>query len=382
MWKYVGQRLKDSAEQTCSHIKNLRSTFSTCNTNTGQQDVGKKEETLKRYEISRDGRILNSWNCFDPDRSQNKAKKNPFDIDAPYIIQKCYQKQKQKQQEAFNGWMELNLLQWTAGFLASLYFGQMICFYSRRRQNLKRWHHMEQLLNERTLRQMLEKQSIYQRSFVPSNDEHHWYDANRIHRFRALMELVPVSNDHVNQNQLVTNNTLTSATQTAADHKSDVSIAVEDLIATLGSIEFRLGMQNFRANEPEVAVSHLKLATTHRHKEATFNLGVCYELGVGVEKSTKNAMECYRAAASLGHKKAMYNLGVFYVHGWGGLKKNRDAARACFEAADKMGLPQATRALTLPETPVKKDEEIFWKSNDFIANKLGAIHQRRESSVI
>lgn len=167
-----------------------------------------------------------------------------------------------------------------------------------------------------------------------------------------------------------------------SSQKSDISIAVDDLIATLGSIEFRLGMQNMRANEPEVAVSHLKLATTHRHPEATFNLGVCYELGVGVEKSTKNAMECYRAAASLGHKKAMYNLGVFYVHGRGGLKKNRDAARACFEAADKMGLPKARRALAIPETPVKKDEEILWKSNDLIANKLNTIHQRRESSVI
>lgn len=138
-------------------------------------------------------------------------------------------------------------------------------------------------------------------------------------------------------------------------------------------------MQNLRANEPETAVSHLKLATTHRHPEATFNLGICFELGVGVEKSSKNAMECYRAAASLGHKKAMYNLGVFYVHGHGGLKKNRDAARACFEAAEKMGLKQARKALTLPEKPIKKDEEILWKSNDLMANQMSALHQQHVS---
>lgn len=160
-------------------------------------------------------------------------------------------------------------------------------------------------------------------------------------------------------------------------------MAVDDLIATLGSIEFRLGMQNLRANEPETAVSHLKLATTHRHPQATFNLGICFELGIGVEKNAKSAMECYRAAASLGHKKAMYNLGVFYVHGRGGLKKNREAARACFEAADKMGLPQAKKALSLPEKPpVKQDEEISWKSNELIANKISAAHQRRESSFV
>lgn len=107
----------------------------------------------------------------------------------------------------------------TAGFLASLYFGQMICFYSRRRQNLKRWHHMEQLLHDRSLRQILEKfnkQSVHQKSCVPSNDEPNWYDANRIHGFRALMELVPVTNDHFNQSQNVTA-TLASATQTVHD---------------------------------------------------------------------------------------------------------------------------------------------------------------------
>lgn len=141
-------------------------------------------------------------------------------------------------------------------------------------------------------------------------------------------------------------------------------------------------MQNLRANEPEIAVSHLKLATTHRHPEATFNLGVCYESGVGIEKNMKSAMECYRAAASLGHKKAMYNLGIFYVHGRGGLKKNRAAAIACFEAAEKMGLRQAKKALSLLEVPSKTDEEIIWKSNNLIANKLSASHQRRESSVI
>lgn len=141
-------------------------------------------------------------------------------------------------------------------------------------------------------------------------------------------------------------------------------------------------MQNFRANEPEIAVSHLKLATTHRHPEATFNLGVCYELGVGIEQDMKRAMECYRAAAGLGHKKAMYNLGVFYVHGRGGLKKNRAAARACFEAAQKMGLREATKVLSLPEEPIKTDEEVIWKSNDLIASKLSAVHKRRESSVI
>lgn len=110
MWKYVGQRLRDSAEQTCSHIKNLRSTFSTCNTDTIQENSNKK--SCKRYELYRDGQVFNIWLCFDKDEAQNKQKKNSFDIDAPYIIQKCYENHKQKQQDAFNGWRDTSFLQW------------------------------------------------------------------------------------------------------------------------------------------------------------------------------------------------------------------------------------------------------------------------------
>lgn len=150
----------------------------------------------------------------------------------------------------------------------------------------------------------------------------------------------------------------------------------------MGSIEFRLGMQNLRANEPKIAVSHLKLATTHQHPEATFNLGLCYETGVGVEKNMKNAMECYRLAAALGNKKAMYNLGVFYVHGRGGLKRNMDAARACFQAAEKLGSRRAKSALRLPEKPVKSNDEIVWKSNDLIAHKLSTVNQHHATSIV
>lgn len=113
MWKYVGQRLKDSAELTCSHIKNLRSTFSTCPTKTNE-DSFSSEDRYKRLDITKDDyrQIYNVWTSLNEDKKNSISKKNPFDIDTPYIIQKCYQKQKQKQQDAFNGWIEFNFLQW------------------------------------------------------------------------------------------------------------------------------------------------------------------------------------------------------------------------------------------------------------------------------
>lgn len=57
---------------------------------------------------------------------------------------------------------------------------------------------MEQLLTERSLRQLIESRPYYQKSYVPSNDETHWYDRNQMRQFQALM---PVANDHSNLNQ-------------------------------------------------------------------------------------------------------------------------------------------------------------------------------------
>lgn len=150
----------------------------------------------------------------------------------------------------------------------------------------------------------------------------------------------------------------------------------------MANIEFRLAKQNFRANEPKLAVEHLKLATTHRHPNATFNLGVCYETGTGIEKNMKNALECYRLAASLGHGGAMYNLGMFYVHGLGGLVKNREAARACFEAAETMGSRRAKSMLRIPDKPVKQDNEIAWKSINLIQKNLSAVNLNNQAAIV
>lgn len=391
MWKYVGQRLKDTTEVTCPLLKNLRSTFSTYNDNT-KQDTSPKDE----YKNANNGRVCHIWKYFDTNDKSNKAvSKASAEVEIPYILQKSYEKQKQKQHEAFHGSMDISQwLQWSAAILGTFHFGQMICLYSRRRQNMKRWHNIEQVLSDRTLRQTLEKfyQSQHQRSWVPTNDAHHWYDADQMRGLRALrglrqlLPLVPVTNDHLIPKPIDTNTPFASvaaaATQTTRT-RTDISLAADNLIATLGSIEFRLGMQNLRANQPEIAVAHLKLATTHHHPEATFNLGLCYETGHGIQKNMKSAMECYRIAAGLGNKKAMYNLGVFYVHGRGGLKKNIEAARACFQAAEKKGSRRAKAALRVPEKPVTpNDDEIVWKSNDLIANKLSAVNQHHAACIV
>lgn len=157
------------------------------------------------------------------------------------------------------------------------------------------------------------------------------------HEFHDLHQFVqPVGNDFMPK------------PKPAQKPKPTVESAVKNLLTVLGEIEFELGVKSLSVGDFQTAVSHLKLATSHHHAGATFNLGICFEQGLGVKQDMRLAMECYQAAAELGHAKAMYNLGVFYASGLGGLSKSRKAARRCFVAAAQLGVTEARLALGIP----------------------------------
>lgn len=137
----------------------------------------------------------------------------------------------------------------------------------------------------------------------------------------------------------------------ATNNERTVGDAAKELQEILGQIEFELGVKAASVGDFAQSFSHFKLATAHEHSGATFNLGVCFEQGIGVKQDMNLAMECYDAAARLGHPKAMYNLGVFYATGLGGLRKNRKAARRCFIAAAHLGQIEAKIALGMPLIP-------------------------------
>lgn len=90
---------------------------------------------------------------------------------------------------------------------------------------MKRWHHVEQILTDRTLQQTLRQfnQSQYQRSYVPSNDVHHWYDADQMRGMRALLPLLPVTNDHLNPNALDIRSPVALAAEAATQTTREVS---------------------------------------------------------------------------------------------------------------------------------------------------------------
>jgi hypothetical protein len=56
-----------------------------------------------------------------------------------------------------------------------------------------------------------------------------------------------------------------------------------------------------------------------------FNLGICFEMGDGVEKSAEKAAELYTRAAELGDAQAMSELGLCYENGCGVKKSAKKA---------------------------------------------------------
>lgn len=108
MWKYVGNRLRDTADRTCINIQNLRSSFSTSSISSIKA-TGSEDKSHPNY-ITKDGRVFNRWSLLEPQNQQELTKNQSFDV--PLTIRRCYEKQKHKQHEAFNGWVQLNVIKW------------------------------------------------------------------------------------------------------------------------------------------------------------------------------------------------------------------------------------------------------------------------------
>lgn len=99
--------------------------------------------------------------------------------------------------------------------------------------------------------------------------------------------------------------------------------------------------QNF-----EKAAFWFREAADHKIANASYNLGVLYHQGLGVERDLDRALYWYREAAKLGHPEAQYNLGISHIEGIG---TNYDAplAAAFFEAAANQGIVEAAYNLGL-----------------------------------
>lgn len=172
-------------------------------------------------------------------------------------------------------------------------------------------------------------------------------------------QVFPVTNDEASEKASIevrfqiyfflklklTNSSWKQSKSFEAPKPASVTDAVQDLLQVVGDIEFQLGVQHMQEEHYNVAATHFKLGTSHHHSGATFNLGLCYELGLGVHQSPQMALQCFSIAAEMGHPKALYNMGIYHVRGLAGLAKNRKTGRQYLMAAARLGQEDAIRAL-------------------------------------
>ncbi|KAJ8711720.1 hypothetical protein PYW08_008674 [Mythimna loreyi] len=119
----------------------------------------------------------------------------------------------------------------------------------------------------------------------------------------------------------------------------------DDLGGVLNSIENRLGLASIENGQYQDGLSLLRSAAERNHAPAIYNLGLCYEKGLGVTANEKTAMELYKSAAALDHPEALYNLGIFYGQGRGGLKADQETAVRLLRLAAVQGQKDAIDAL-------------------------------------
>src|SRR6266540_1931365 len=83
-------------------------------------------------------------------------------------------------------------------------------------------------------------------------------------------------------------------------------------------------------------LSFINIAAEKGHKIAQYNLGRCYQNGMGIEKDEIKAFEYYKKSAEKGYVEAQFQLGCCYYEGIG-TEVNKDWAFDLYKVAAEKG---------------------------------------------
>ncbi|KAM3961138.1 uncharacterized protein ACR2FA_004685 [Aphomia sociella] len=142
--------------------------------------------------------------------------------------------------------------------------------------------------------------------------------------------------------------------------------SVKDFKDMLNVIENKLALSAIENGQPKDGLKLLKSAAHRNYAPALYNLGVCYEKGIGVHVNEKMAMEFYRSASALEHPGALYNLGIYYGQGRGGLTRDSETATRLLRLAAVQGHENAINVLKSldDDTPDTKSNDMdMWNFN-------------------
>ncbi|GFT22807.1 death ligand signal enhancer [Nephila pilipes] len=118
------------------------------------------------------------------------------------------------------------------------------------------------------------------------------------------------------------------------------------------SIPYAAAVHNSRGisyleSSDKKAFRSFKRAANLGSSQGLYNLGICYELGIGTKVNLTRAAFCYRKAAMKGHGSASFNLAVYFRKGIGGLPVDFKIAKLLIEQAAAKNVPEAQLYLGL-----------------------------------
>ncbi len=90
------------------------------------------------------------------------------------------------------------------------------------------------------------------------------------------------------------------------------------------------------------AVKCYQKAGEQGHADAQYDLGWCYEYGVGVEQNYTEAVKWYQKAAEQGYKFAQFSLAYCYEKGYG-VEQSYTEAMKWYKKADEQGDDRAQK---------------------------------------
>lgn len=330
MWKYVTRRIRDTFERSAGH-------FDRCSTTVVNNAPGNFSDEKKKLPACK-------WfarNCapFQNDSGPN-GKKWSFD----YLNK---------------SWMDA--ITWSGALVLGWYTSQII--------HLKLKNHLR----------VNQSKCLTVNDIISSLKPHVTNGENNNFYLTSPPKLSAVVSDFVPTVELVSNDSghceSGSENEKYAQSGSSTShdSSVDDLGEVLNSIENKLGLAAIENGQYQDGLNLLRSAANRNHAPAMFNLGLCYENGLGVSTNEKMAMKLYKSAAALKHPGALYNLGVFYGQGRGGLKIDQETATRLLRLAAVQGQQDAINALkaledTITEPPNKDLNGWNYPHSPFLPN--------------
>jgi TPR repeat protein len=107
----------------------------------------------------------------------------------------------------------------------------------------------------------------------------------------------------------------------------------ENLVAT----------QKLYNHEYDEAIPYLKMACSKGSIKAIYNLGICLQRGLGVDKNEKLAFNFFKKAADHGHAEASYNCAIYYLN----VLDDYESCLAYLRNASKLNLTKAKKTLAI-----------------------------------